>query len=395
MRTVPKKYDTKIICFDFDKTITLEDKYPEIGKDVNLEIKHLIFKLYEKGYKIVINSSRDTIYFPEIKNFLYINDVKYHEIHLKCKPTADIYIDDKGLFGDTRELELFIDSMFYDSIEDLCKAIGSDQMNNIFMNNIVNVPENPNVFNVPFTNTYRVIVPMTGGMDSTTLWKMADEAKIPYELYYIDMGQKYVDIELKTIKKILGYSPKILKIDIDFKQYKHILIGRNAIIILMLAEEMKKNGWWGDIWFGNLQGESPIIGGDKSQRFFHDISNFLVHHNYDVRVCNPLIGLDKFDEVSYWKERNIEVLKNTRSCFDTTEKECGICQSCFRKYIAFKFHGIDIRNQFEKFEVDSHVDKYERVLNEALKNNDFTHYSKERIVKTLAVMELMKQETTI
>jgi len=398
MRRTKRYYNTKIICFDFDGTITKEDLYPEIGKEINEEIKTLINDLFFSGYKIIINSARDTIYFDQIKDFLYMNDIYYHEIHLKCKPTADLYIDDKSLFGNARDLRFFIDSFFYKSINDLCNGIAQEELYNNCALNIYDVPENHLYCRINWTkqfeeNSYKVILPLTGGMDSMTLYKMAEESKIPFVCYYVDMGQKYSDIELQTIKKLLpNIQINIIKIDINFRQYKHILTGRNAVILLKLAEEMKKNNWWGDIWFGNLQGESPILGGDKSQRFFHDMTNFFVLHGYDVRICNPLIGIDKFDEVSYWNERDINILRRTRSCFDTTEKECGRCQSCFRKFVAFKYHGIDIRDQFEKVDFSDHIKKYEKVLNEALKNKDFTHYSEQRIIKTLKVIDDLKLE---
>jgi len=380
-----KTFEKRIICFDFDGTCTEKDTYPFLGK-ANMDISRLTLKLRTNGYYIIINSSRDTLDYDTIQAYLDGNFFVYDAIHLKCKPTADVYIDDKSMFGSARDIEMFIESVFSENVDVYCQQIASDTLKSEFMKNISNVPENPTYVDHHDDN-YRVILPLTGGMDSVTLWNMVKEAGTKYEPYYVDMGQDYAAQEIAIVTELLGHSPNILRVPVDFKQYKHILTARNAIIIMQLAEEMKKQGWWGEIWFGNLQGESPTVNGDKSSRFFNDINKQLVYHNYDVRVVSPLIGMNKFDQVTYWKDRNkLQTLIDTKSCFHPVHKQCGECQSCLRKYTAFKYHGIDIKDTFETFKLQPFIDKYKVVMQEALDNKDFTHYSLDRIVKTLSVI---------
>lgn len=383
----PGKHEQKIICFDFDGTLTSEDLYPEIG-ELNPRMIQLVNDL-SKDYYIIINSARDTLYYDEIKSLLDKYGVEYDQIALKTKPTADLYIDDKALFlTDSGLFKTLIDLYFTKSFVEVFKNIAGAKYNNTFMGNIIDVPENPDSQFRATSENFKTILPVSGGMDSTTLWKMLEESGRDFVPIYVNMGQEYAKIELETVRRLFPFKEITeLVIPVEFKQYKHILVGRNAIIILALAEYMRSHGYWGEIWFGNLQGESPIVGGDKSLRFFNDIQHLLSVMNYDVRVCNPLIGLDKPDEVAYWMDRDIELFKKTKSCFDPEVHQCGKCQTCFRKYVAFKVNGVDITDQFETIEFDEHISKYTTKMNEALVKQDFSHYSPSRIEKTLKVIK--------
>lgn len=388
--TIPSYHREKIICFDFDGTLTKEDTFPEIG-ELDQEMVDFINGLFFEGYYIVINSSRDTIFYEQMRFILETNNVRYNQLALKCKPTADLYIDDKSLYLKNKGLfRTLIDFYFLEGVEDIYKNIACGCLRNRFVENITNVPENP-AYKEPTNKGFLTILPVSGGMDSTTLWRMLEESGRDFLPVYVNMGQEYAEIELATIRSLFpGKEIQELKIDVKFKQFKHILTGRNAIIIFALAELFREKGAWGEIWFGNLQGESPIEGGDKSLRFFNDIQQLLTLMNYDVRVCNPLIGLDKPDEVAYWMDRDIELFKKTKSCFDPEVHQCGKCQTCFRKYVAFKVHGIDLTEQFEEIDFSQHIAKYDVKMREALVKQDFSHYSPSRIQKTLEVIDELK-----
>lgn len=387
----PHQHNEKIICFDFDGTLTEGDNFPEI-LGLDKEMVKLVNDLYYDGYYIIINSARDTLYYEQIKFALESADVKYNQLSLKCKPTADVYIDDKGLYATPSILRTLIDFYFCDDDDDLYKKIASEGFTNPVMKNIANVPENPTYFEADPTK-FMTILPVSGGMDSTTLWRMLEESGREFVPVYVNMGQEYADIELKTVRRLFPDKEiREIKLDVRFKQYKHILVGRNALIILALAQLFKEWNMWGEIWFGNLQGESPIVGGDKSLRFFNDMQQLLVLMGYDVRIMNPLIGLDKPDEVAYWMSRDIELFKQTKSCFDPEVHQCGKCQTCFRKYVAFQIHGVDITDQFEEIDFSEHIKKYNVKMKEALVKKDFSHYSPSRIEKTLAVIEQLEAQ---
>lgn len=45
-------------------------------------------------------------------------------------------------------------------------------------------------------------------------------------------------------------------------------------------------------------------------------------------------------------KHNVDDLVNTRSCYSSEDKECGVCRSCVRKFVAFAVNGIDVSKHF-------------------------------------------------
>lgn len=382
----PGKFERKIIAIDFDGTLTEEDKHPEIG-EVTDKTTEVLGRLANEGYEIIVHTARQSLDEPDIKKATGLDSVH------TGKPVADLYIDDKGLFPgfDIEFTEAFIEQYFATEKEYLDK-LTSGQLTSAYATNIGNVPENPEHKEVE-DNNFKVYIPVTGGMDSLTLWQMATEAGYPVVPIYIDAGQEYASLEIAHAQNTVaedGLELEVVKIEAPFKRYKHILLGRNALVLYTIAEIMRERKQWGEIWLGNLAGESPTVGGDKSRRFLNDTQRLLTYRGYDVRIETPLIGMDKPDEVAYWKDRNIEKLINTKSCFSDSSNQCGECQTCFRKWAAFMAHNIDIRDTFDADITKTfqpHVKKYKEVMGKALEEQDFSHYSPARIKTTLEAIE--------
>lgn len=384
---IPNKFKNKIISFDFDGTLNDGDKNPDLGV-VPEKTKRLISNLKEQGYMILAHTSRDSLFVTDIRKLTGIEDVH------SGKPIADLYIDDKGLFpgADIELTEAFIEQYFHTQ-EEYLNLLVAGKLKSAYLENISNVPENPD-YQEADNSPFKVYIPVTGGMDSLTLWQMAIESGYPVCPIYIDAGQEYASLEIEKASEIVeeaGYSLEVINVNMPFKRYKHILLGRNAVVIYIIAELMKQRGEWGEIWLGNLAGESPILGGDKSRRFLNDTQRLLTYKGYDIRLETPLIGIDKPDEVAYWKERDINVLINTKSCFSENLNQCGECQTCFRKWVAFQANDLDIRSTFNNANIKESfkpfIDKYRKVMNKALDENDFSHYSPSRIKTTLKAIE--------
>ena len=383
----PKRFEQKIIGIDYDGT--LNNREFEGEPNVPVENRQFIEKLREAGYTVLVHTCRQSLDAQDIRDKTGVVDIH------TGKPVADLYLDDKGLLPRDWDLtEAFIEHHFNTQRDYLNKLVGGE-LKSAYATNIANVPENPE-HKASTDNNFRVYVPVTGGMDSLTLWQMGIESGYPLHPIYIDAGQEYAELEIKTAKEIVeadGYELEVLTMELPFKKYQHILLGRNAVILYMLAGIMRTRGQWGEIWLGNLAGESPTTGGDKSRRFLNDTQALLSLKGYDVRIETPLIGIDKPDEVAYWKYRDIEKLKNTKSCFAVESKACGECQTCFRKWVAFMAHGMDIRDTFganieQTFQ--PYVDKYERVMGEADRDKDYSHYSPSRITTTLGAIAVLK-----
>ena len=395
-----KRFEKKIIAFDLDG-VFLEDNYhayrdtnktqPVLLKD---DYINLARKLAAEGYELHLFTAReDTPTNREhVQSFLLHNKllIAFTAYHLGVKPVADLYIDDRGLFDCVETLEAFVDLYFsYDLDSYIDTAVG-DMFTSDFSKNISNVPENKDYVKPPTENTFRVLVPLSGGMDSTTIWKMLEEARTPYIPVYFNFGQEYAELEINAAKELVGDNLVIIERDLPYKVHDYILTGRNLAIILYAAKYMEDSGYWGEIWFGNLQGESPVYGGDKSRRFFNTAQHLLTLINSDVRIVNPLIGLNKFDEVTYWKERDVQTLIDTKSCFDAEYNQCGRCQTCFRKYVAFLYHGIDISHTYHSFDIKNfkpYIEKYTKVMGEARDTNNWDKYSFSRVRGTLGAIE--------
>jgi hydroxymethylpyrimidine pyrophosphatase-like HAD family hydrolase len=107
----------KVICCDFDGTLC-HFAYPDIGP-IKPGAKEALLRFRELGYRIIIHSCRTCLWHPDIfgdkdedlfdtanrrvvqamEKWLNEHDIPYDEIDYgqKGKPTAQFYIDDKGV----------------------------------------------------------------------------------------------------------------------------------------------------------------------------------------------------------------------------------------------------------------------------------------------------------
>jgi 7-cyano-7-deazaguanine synthase in queuosine biosynthesis len=389
MSHTPGEFGQRIIAFDYDGTL-----HPNVWPDheePHSDMAALVEKLKGQGYRVLVHTARWSIDAPAITD-----NVGITEVHTG-KPVADLYVDDKGLLPRVDLLDAYIEQYFETQVDYLHK-LTSGQLTSAYAQNIANVPENP-AYVAPTDDGFRVYVPLTGGMDSTTLWQMALEAGQPAVPVYMDFGQPYAEQEIEVASALAartGHTLVVFRETMPFKQFDYILLARNAAVIYRIAEHARTFGTWGEVWFGNLAGESPIQGGDKSRRFFNDTQALLALRGYDLRICNPLIGMDKPDEVAYWRSRDIDTLIHTKSCFSVASRQCGECQTCFRKWVAFKEHGIDIRDTFARRDIrigfNGFIQKYKDRMGQARAHGDYSHYSPVRIETTLRAIAALERE---
>lgn len=193
---------------------------------------------------------------------------------------------------------------------------------------------------------FRVAIPLSGGLDSSTCYEMAKTAGMPVSAFYIDTGAPYSEAERAHLAG-RGVDASTISLDVKYRHDGIVDIGRNAIIIMEVASELATNGQWGELWFGvhsGAGGESPIRGGDKSHRFLLTINQLLRELGYDMRVAAPLAGMTKTDMVRWWLGRDrIEEALRTFSCFTPYDGDrCGTCKACFRWWAAFASAGLPI-----------------------------------------------------
>ncbi len=89
-----------IYCFDLDGTLCSTDGASYLQATPLMDRIGKVNDLYQSGNQIIIFTARGSttgIDWTDLtRNQLYSWGIKHHSLHLG-KPTADIYIDDKGI----------------------------------------------------------------------------------------------------------------------------------------------------------------------------------------------------------------------------------------------------------------------------------------------------------
>jgi len=231
-----------------------------------------------------------------------------------------------------------------------------------------------------------IAIAVTGGLDSNVLYFRAKKKYKNIRAFYIDIGQEYAQKEMNALKK-LGIKYEYIKgVDLTKKlkgcRWKHIIPGRNFYFLSLIAEQIKG----GTILFGCLEGEMPEQGGDKSKEFLELVNKTFHYFPYEVEVLTPLEKETKTDLVRWWlKNLPRRKLSYTTTCFSSEKGNCGRCQSCLRKAIAYVNNGLRLKTNTKIVEgCQEYINKYIVKMNQALKEKDFTHYSKKRCLQDLA-----------
>lgn len=259
------------------------------------------------------------------------------------------------------------------------------------------VPERPEDFTdmTVRSPSYSTSVLVTGGLDSSVLYfsaKLRREQGGLYDgfrAYYVNSGQPYYEKEIRALYK-LGIKFDTLH---ELSMYpvssywKHILPARNFLYLSLVAERMGM----GEIWFGVTNGEMPERGGDKSKTFLKIVNDMFATLPYPVVVTTPVSFSTKTDLVAWWKDNlSLELLDYTVSCFSTEEGHCGQCQACLRKWIAYTNNGLELKTTMPvKLGCKEYIEKYKRLMSEALDLKTFTKYSEKRCRQDLAALRYL------
>lgn len=192
---------------------------------------------------------------------------------------------------------------------------------------------------------FRIVVPMSGGLDSATCYQMATLAGLPVEAVMVDTGVPYARYDQQAAALLTGGALTVLDLPEggEWVSVGDFQSGRNSVIVWHLLEWARAHGWWGQLWLGNLGGnylETPIVGGDKSFRWAATLQHMATATGHDMHLSSPLGGMSKADLVTWWEGRHmIDVALATRSCFADLPGQCGRCWACLYRYVAFAARG--------------------------------------------------------
>ena len=197
------------------------------------------------------------------------------------------------------------------------------------------------------------ILLFSGGLDSLIAWFYLNKPTC----LYVSLGHRYNHLELKSINTLM----EKFNLRIDLKIENRLFMGdletpsafiplRNHFLISLASLYAPH------IYCIVQKGEMDLS--DRSMKFFKEISKELsTLHEKPIKVETPFEKMTKQDLLCWFlntnkinldKQTRIDIIKTSRSCYSSTEKECGECSACFRKWISLESNGVHARDWFEK-----------------------------------------------
>tara|TARA_R110000824_G_scaffold1618_6_gene7945 strand:- start:1790 stop:2566 length:777 start_codon:yes stop_codon:yes gene_type:complete len=211
----------------------------------------------------------------------------------------------------------------------------------------------------------REVMLYTGGMDSYMSWRLLGEPPI----LYIDAGHEYAKREIKQLYKL---HPKELitidkRIDLaDVETASGWVPLRNAFFFMIGAlsqvnysvDQTEENEPI-KIYLNALKGEGST---DKSRWFRWLMSKVMslclerkvicvapYHHLYKAQLVQKYLK-------EFTTPEDLEALKATTACYREKIKKgfkgCGVCWSCYRRWAALYYNGIEERYEVNPWELE-------------------------------------------
>ena len=244
----------------------------------------------------------------------------------------------------------------------------------------------------------------SGGLDSTIAWYYAlahgyKEGEII--ALWVDLNHPYAWKEKKALDNLPFKVDRLSCPTIAEKWgnvptiHQQIIPGRNLLLATIAASIGADR-----IWMGALAGEMHQFMRDKTHEFFHLSSGLFTFIFKDSReeviVETPFKDMTKAQVVAWALTRGISVqtLSDTVSCYHETHQRCGICSTCFKRWIAFTLSGVEEEHANCPWTSEEALKLIENVIKAAL-SDDFSHYSPRRVIETIEAMSTVRVLTTI
>lgn len=348
----------KTISVDLDG-ILCENGGPECyanAKPIPENIKK-VNAMYEAGVTINIWTSRrshedTTVTIQWLEN----NGVKYHHLGLD-KPPCDLYIDDKA--------SSFLPYIAKQQKDDKRKVLG---------------------------------ICLSGGMDSLIAYHYAIR-ELGYASHdilclHFDISHPYEAKEKKALDSF-GIPYTTMKVDLcradlaNIPDIQHYIIPARNMIFASIMGSLAQT-----VWIMGMKYENHPLMYDKNDSFFNYASIAMTQATGMMTIVeSPFSDMTKTDTIQ-WALRNgitAEELGKSTSCYHPTKQRCGECSLCFKRNIAMLACGIQEEYEMEPMMSDEGrhlIAKYR----EALRDEDFSHYQRDRIEETLKLYDAYLHE---
>ena len=186
----------------------------------------------------------------------------------------------------------------------------------------------------------------SGGVDSLIAWYYMREPAT----MYIDLGHKYAHSE-KLAMNCLPPCPVMLESHYGelFEEEDAHIAGRNFYLAMYAAACGNDV-----IWLVTQAGEQNVP--DRTPEFYSKSSEALsMIFGRPIELRNVFPVLHKHEMVQWYVKSGhpVEHLRTAWSCYtpkflglDGFATECGVCSTCFRKYIALEYNDINTNGLF-------------------------------------------------
>jgi len=207
------------------------------------------------------------------------------------------------------------------------------------------------------TNTDKVVVIYSGGMDSFTVLNRAlKDGKEVYALSF-DYGQRHVKelecassvctslninhkvIDISAINQLLAGSSLTDDIDIPEGHYeaesmKSTIVPNRNMILLSLAVAYAVSVGAEQVYYGAHSGDHAIYP-DCRPEFVQKMNDVCLIANYEsVEIFSPYLTVDKTAILTDGLSMGLDY-SNTWTCYNGREKACGKCGACQERLEAF------------------------------------------------------------
>jgi len=227
----------------------------------------------------------------------------------------------------------------------------------------------------------KVVVPISGGLDSTViLHQVASEGKEIHAVSF-DYGQKHKQRELacatmsvinkaatwKTIDltffKDIVTTSALVNNDIEVAKTKDVLgdpqtvnyVPNRNMMMLSICTAYAESIGADTVYHGSALVDSQAGFWDGSQEFLSAINNInSLNRKSRIQIIAPLILKSKKDIIELGVSVNVD-FKNTWTCYEGREKACGECTACSSRIKGFIDSGYIDPIPYEK---DIPWDKY-------------------------------------
>ena len=196
------------------------------------------------------------------------------------------------------------------------------------------------------------IVLFSGGIDSLATYCLLRLMGESVSLLYVDLGTKYSVKERNVAQDLVG---KINALDnfysfgkfydlplhwIGLFEQEDAEIKNRNLLLLTIASFFGK-----DIFISLENGSQINPSEDRSDDFLHSAEGLI-----KIKIYNLVRCFTKGEEVGvileYFKDKALDILKSTYSCYAGGNERCGECPACVRTFFALKFNNINTEGWF-------------------------------------------------